>query len=124
MTKFIPGLELNESFYKEIVQPILEANFSGLRYSAALIGYGSDVLGFDTPVSIDHEWGPRLLLFLSQEDYEKYRMEIDDTLSKKLPYTFKKFSTHFSTGRVQWQEYISSGSIAHKVWIQTIPSFF
>lgn len=72
MTEFIPGLELSKSFYKEAVKPILETQFSGLRYSAASIGYGSDVLGFDTPVSTDHEWGPRLLLFLSEEDFELF----------------------------------------------------
>ncbi len=45
MTKFIPGLKLNESFYSEAIKPILESNFSKLKYSGALIGYGSDVLG-------------------------------------------------------------------------------
>lgn len=124
MTRFIPGLELNKFFYQEAVKPILELYFSGLRYSAALIGYGSDVLGFDTSVSTDHEWGPRLLLFLSEEDYEKYGTEIDYTLSQKLPYTFRGFSTNFSSSAVQWQEYIQSGFINHKVWIQTIASFF
>lgn len=123
MSEFISGLQLNESFYEEAVKPILEENFRGLRYSAALIGYGSDVLGFDTEISTDHEWGPRLLLFLSPEDYEQHKIEIDRILSKKLPYTFKGFSTNFSTGDVQWQEYIQSGLIAHKVWIQTISSF-
>lgn len=113
MRKFIPGLELNESFYQEAVKPILEKHFWGLKYSAASIGYGSDVLGFDTEVSTDHEWGPRLLLFLSPEDYEQYKAEINDTLSKKLPYTFKGFSTNFSSGDVQWQEYIQSGLINH-----------
>ena len=124
MTTFISGLELNKSFYQEVVKPILEANFSGLRYSAALIGYGSDVLGFDTPISTDHEWGPRLLLFLSEADYEKYKVEIDDTLSKKLPYIFRGFSTNFSSGNIQWQEPISSGLVNHKIWILTIASFF
>jgi hypothetical protein len=31
-----------------------------------LIGNGSEGLGFDTPMSTDHCWGPRLLLFLSK----------------------------------------------------------
>lgn len=124
MTKFISGLDLNELFYKEAVKPILESNFVGLRYSAALIGYGSDVLGFDTPVSMDHEWGPRLLLFLSEDHYKKYGVEINNTLSRNLPYTFRGFSTNFSFGGVQWQEHIKSGLVNHKVWIQTIASFF
>ena len=124
MSDFIPGLELNELFYREIVKPILRSHFPELQYSTALIGYGSDVLGFDTHISTDHEWGPRLLLFLSEEDYEQYEAEIDYIFKKNLPYTFKGFSTNFSFGNVQYQEYIQSGLINHKVWIQTITSFF
>ena len=68
MAHFIPGLELNRAFYREAVAPILAANFARLKYSAALIGYGSDVLGYDSERSTDHEWGPRLMLFLDDED--------------------------------------------------------
>ena len=50
--KFIPGLELARRFYWEAVRPILDADFPGLRHSAALIGAGSEVLGFDTPMSV------------------------------------------------------------------------
>lgn len=48
MTQFIHGVQLKEMFYREAVAPILLAAFPGLRYSAALIGYGSDVLGYDS----------------------------------------------------------------------------
>lgn len=68
MRPFIKGLELSERFYREAVAPILAQRFPKLRYSAALIGPGSDVLGFDTPQSMDHDWGPRLLLFLGEAD--------------------------------------------------------
>jgi hypothetical protein len=65
---FIPGLELSERFFHEIVEPALAGAFPGLRYGAALIGYGSEVLGYDTPMSTDHNWGPRLLIFVSAAD--------------------------------------------------------
>lgn len=48
MTEFIPGLYLSRMFYEEAVKPVLAADFGGLQYSAALIGSGSEVLGFDT----------------------------------------------------------------------------
>jgi hypothetical protein len=32
-------------------------------HSAGLLGWGSDVLGFDTERSTDHGWGPRVLIF-------------------------------------------------------------
>jgi len=51
MPDFIPGLQLNETYYQQAVRPILERHFPGLAYSAGLVGYGSDVLGYDTPVS-------------------------------------------------------------------------
>ena len=45
MAEFIKGLELSESFFLEIAKPILDVHFPDLKYSAGLIGYGSDVLG-------------------------------------------------------------------------------
>ncbi len=66
---FINGLTLSESFYREAARPILDAYYPDLRYAAALIGAGSEVLGYDDPQSTDHHWGPRFLLFLSDNDY-------------------------------------------------------
>ena len=51
MTEFIHGLELSALFFREVVKPILDADFHGLRYAAALIGSGSEVLGFDDAMS-------------------------------------------------------------------------
>ena len=53
---FIPGLELSARFYREAVRPLLDARFPGLRHAAARLGRGSDVLGFDTEMSMDHDW--------------------------------------------------------------------
>jgi hypothetical protein len=82
---FIPGLELSQNLYEESVRPILEKHFPELSYSAALIGAGSEVLGFDTPQSMDHDWGPRLLLFLAEADIDFYRPRIEQKLARELP---------------------------------------
>ncbi len=82
---FIPGLQLSKYFYKETVSPILKRHFPDLIYSAALIGYSSEVLGYDTPVSRDHMWGPRLQLFLPDENFDTNRSKVNEVLRNELP---------------------------------------
>jgi hypothetical protein len=53
----MPGLALSEMFYEQAAAPILREHFPGLAYSAALIGWGSEVLGYDDRTSTDHNWG-------------------------------------------------------------------
>ena len=77
---FVPGVRLAGEFYAEAVRPLLEAEFPGLAYAAALIGAGSEVLGFDTERSTDHDWGPRLLVFLDDEDAERLGGAVDEVL--------------------------------------------
>jgi hypothetical protein len=128
MSPFIPGIELSSLFYNEVVQPILNAEFPGLAYSAALIGDGSEVLGFDTEMSSDHDWGPRLLLFLTEEDYADLKQKIEETLRQRLPHTFRGYSTNFSPpnpndNSTQTLESIESGPVNHRVAIHTLRGF-
>ncbi len=44
MRRFVPGVELARGFYEEAIAPLL----AGVEHAAALLGWGSDVLGFDT----------------------------------------------------------------------------
>ncbi|MBW6473974.1 MAG: DUF4037 domain-containing protein [Anaerolineaceae bacterium] len=129
MPEFIPGLKLSEMFYREAVQPILDRNFPGLPHSAALIGYGSDVLGYDTPVSRDHLWGPRLVLFLPVEDFDKTRQSVDEVLRQELPVRFHGYSTHFGKPNphdngVRISEDIETGPVEHLVAIENIPGYW
>lgn len=92
---FIKGLDLSEMFYKEVVKPILAARFPKVPYSAALLGPGSEVLGFDTPQSTDHDWGPKLMLFLTEADHTAHRDEIDRVLRQDLPREIRGYPTDF-----------------------------
>lgn len=126
MPAFLQGIPLCGKFYEEAVRPILARNFPALRYSAALIGSGSDVLGFDTEMSTDHDWGPRLLLFLSEADNASLAETIRETLSQQLPASFMGFPTGFApnsdgTGRLVEAD---CGAIPHRVQTVTIPTFF
>ena len=95
MTNFIPGLKLSELFYTEAAKPILETLFPQISHSAALIGWGSEVLGYDDIQSSDHHWGPRFLLFLSPANYQKYKTEIGKALSDNLPHRFRGYATNY-----------------------------
>jgi hypothetical protein len=124
---FIPGLELSRLFYRKKVKPILDINFPNLRYSAALIGWGSEVLGFDTAMSRDHHWGPRVQLFLRERDYPRLHTKIDRILGSNLPYEFLGYSTNFSKPEpngVRHPERISSGRVNHMIGIYSPRGLF
>jgi hypothetical protein len=127
MPKFIPGLQLSNLFYQKEIKPILDKEFSSLRYSAAVIGWGSEVLGFDTPISRDHHWGPRVLLFLSEKDYPRLKDKISKALSHNLPYEFMGYSTNYGKPQpngVRHPKKITRGPVNHMVNIYTVKSFF
>lgn len=107
----MPGLALARRFFQEAVRPILDTNFPALVYSAGLIGSGSEVMGFDTPMSADHNWGPRVTLFLSTEDQARLAGTIRETLAHKLPFTFGGYSTHFT----------AAANEGGTVWLATAP---
>jgi hypothetical protein len=76
---FMKGADLNRRFYSEVVAPLLQA----IPHSAGLVGWGSDVLGFDDSRSTDHGWGPRLVVFVGDADVRAARASIDDGLPEQ-----------------------------------------
>jgi hypothetical protein len=126
MTDFIPGMELSELFFHEAVRPLIDTEFPELEYSAGLIGHNSEVLGFDTPMSTDHSWGPRVQLFIDPADHEE-KQTISESLGRRLPREFRGYSTHFSdiiAGATRLlQPAPIDGPINHMVEIHTIDSF-
>ena len=92
---FTPGLELARLFYAEIVEPVLATVLAGVPYSAGLIGWGSDVQGFDTVRSTDHAWGPRLQIFLCGEDFAARAEALDAVLDRELPQEFGGYPVRF-----------------------------
>ncbi|MFW9786616.1 MAG: DUF4037 domain-containing protein [Candidatus Thorarchaeota archaeon] len=123
---FLPGLDLSEAFYEEAVKPILDKHFPDLSYSAARIGQGSDVLGYDTAQSMDHGWGPQLQIFLKDSDYGSVKEELDEVLRQNLPYEIRGFPTNFSyhdDGTLK-MEMITSGPVNHGITINTVSGFF
>lgn len=61
MTEFVPGASLSRAFYDDVLASVV-----GVPHAAALLGTGSDVLGYDTARSTDHDWGPRGVIFVAE----------------------------------------------------------
>lgn len=96
---FVPGLELSRAFYDEVVGPLVTgalADMGVAGYSAGLLGWGSDVQGFDTERSTDHAWGPRLQVFLAGEDSHKYSVTLSALLDNGLPVEFRGYPVRFA----------------------------
>ncbi len=130
MPAFIPGLSLSREFFHEAVAPIIDQAYPSLPFSAALIGSGSEVLGYDSEVSTDHHWGPRVMLFLSPADHARHAQALRGLLSHHLPYQFAGYSTHFGSPKVgrgddgtQIPEQIDTGPVNHRVEIMTIDGY-
>jgi len=127
MPDSVKGLELCEQFFHEIAKPILDRFFPSLAYSAGLLGYGSDVLGYDDVTSTDHMWGPRIYLFLTHEDIH-LRPQIEAVFARNLPYTLRGYSVNFcapdmSDGGVRVAEFIDSGEVSSLIFIHTIDEY-
>lgn len=118
--EFVPGLELSRGFFLDEVEPILRAQASDLVFSAALIGPGSEVLGYDDDTSTDHHWGPRLLVFMSEADASSRGPRLRETLAAHLPRRYRGYPTSFtppdpSDNGTQLLEFSASGPINHRV---------
>jgi hypothetical protein len=94
---FIKGIELCERFYREAVRPLLDRYFPGINHSAAKIEQGSEVLGFDTAQSRDHHWGPKVMIFVQEEEFEGLNNELSKIMGEELPFAFADYPTHFAT---------------------------
>ncbi|MFX1566480.1 MAG: DUF4037 domain-containing protein [Promethearchaeota archaeon] len=124
--RFMKGLDLSEVFYEEAVKPLIKAAFPSLVYSAGHLGAGSDVLGFDTEQSIDHDWGPKLLIFLGEKKYEKYHEALDTFLGHNLPTAIRGYPINFGyhdDGTIVMQ-LSEERPLNHRVAIVTIREFF
>lgn len=87
MAQFVPGVELARAYYEEVVAPLVD----GVPHAAARIGWGSDVLGFDTARSTDHGWGPRVQLFVDADRVD----DVEHAVDRGLPETFRGWPTRF-----------------------------
>ena len=94
--------------------PLLARELPRLRYAAARLGSGSDVLGLDDTMSRDHDWGCRLTLLVDEVDRPAVA-GIGDLLARELPGRFQGYPVRFA---VTWDE-----TVAHQVQVATAGDF-
>jgi hypothetical protein len=99
---FKPGLALSRDFYTDAVEKLV-----GVPHIACLLGEGSEILGYDTARSTDHEWGPRVQLLVDAEHVEQVRQAV----AQGLPSEYDGYPT-------AWYS-LASNSIAHHIEITT-----
>jgi hypothetical protein len=92
MATFVPGVDLARSFYEEVVASIV-----GTRpHAAAFLGWGSDVLGYDTERSTDHGWGPRLQIVLADDHDPADTRALRGALDERLPAEHRGWPVRFA----------------------------
>lgn len=95
----IQGIELSRRFYAEVVAPWLAREFPGLKHAAALIGSGSEMLGFDDEMSRDHDFGARVQLYLIENDFDAFADTIVSRFIEVAPVSFLGAATKMDIGR-------------------------
>jgi hypothetical protein len=126
MPEFLPGLELSRRVYHEVVRERIETELPGVPYAAGLLGAGSDVLGFDTERSTDHDWGPRLTVLLPDEAVDALAPGLHERLRHSLPHTFLGFSVDFGVPNdegTRWMTDSTEGPVEHKIAITSAERF-
>lgn len=86
------GLELSRHFFFACRDEIRLA-FPNLyeRMAIGLIGHGSQCMGFDDPISQDHDWGPQFCVFLNKHDCLAHGASVQAFLEEALPDEFQGF---------------------------------
>ena len=117
---------LSRLFFEQLVKPIVQDAIPSIPYAAARIGKGSEVLGLDDEISQDHDWGPRLQLFLKKKDFCKYESILNEKLKYDLPPSFEGFSTCWSDPdefKTQVLTQTKENEVKHRVEIYTVDNF-
>ena len=124
-TQSISGIDLSERFFYEVVKSVVDIEFPDLRYAAALIGPGSEVLGLDDDISKDHDWGLRLLLFIEESEHDYLSITLNQLFRDRLPYSFLGYSTNWGINddKTMSPELIEEGEVNHRIEIHSVSSY-
>jgi len=100
--RFRSGLEISKEFISNLLLPLLQDTLPEFydRLSVAVVGTGSDVLGFDDEISRDHHWGPRANVMFLREDCERIQQPLQTVLNEKLPDSYQGCEVRANVGNL------------------------
>ncbi|MEI9425463.1 hypothetical protein O7A70_30425 [Mesorhizobium sp. Cs1299R1N1] len=91
------GIGLSQRFYRTLVAPIIQEHFPDLSHAACRIGLGSEVLGYDTEMSADHDYGPCLQIFLPEAEFSATADRMMQIFDHMLPDRFEGWTVRYPT---------------------------
>ncbi|MBN2152622.1 MAG: DUF4037 domain-containing protein [Candidatus Lokiarchaeota archaeon] len=122
----ISGLALSRAFFFDAVKGILTRHFPGLKYAAALLGDGSEVLGLDDDISRDHHWGPRLQVFLEKSEHAAASGRARAILASELPLEFMGYPTNWTEPNDHHVQLLAAATghpVNHRVEFHTVEGY-
>ncbi|GAB3819896.1 DUF4037 domain-containing protein [Kribbella italica] len=113
MTTFRSARDLSQDFHADVIRPLLGST----PYAAGLLGWGSDVLGYDTERSTDHGWGPRLQVFVEEGDVQ----QVKELVEQGLPDEYGGHPVRFGWDTQQPIHHITVTTLSD--WLQDLLGF-
>lgn len=91
---------MSEKYYRAYGERMIKEQFPEIagQFAAGLVGYGSECLGFDDAISMDHDYGPSFCIWLPREAYRQCGERLQAAYDA-LPKEFMGFS-----GRVEEEQ--------------------
>lgn len=106
MPRFAPAAALCRDFYAEVLSPALV----GIGHAAGLLGAGSEVLGYDSVRSTDHDWAPRAAIFVAPDQVATTQ----ERIAAVLPETFRGWPVRIER---------DGGAAEHRITVDTWPGW-
>lgn len=118
------GSELSRRFFDEHVYPILADEYARLlpEISAGLLGAGSEVLGFDDVISHDHNFCPRVVIWVADEHFAQVGQDLRQRLVASAPSHYRGYPL-FDNEFIQWIEVAPRVGFFHRqLGVSTLPA--
>jgi hypothetical protein len=120
----LKGCELSEGFFRDTVYPAIVRSRPDLLdfMSAGFLGDGSEVLGYDDEISHDHNFSPRVLLFLPDDLFAAVGPHLCEELVAAMPACYADFDLAWTEYRKALEVLPLSGFFCRALDMDHLPS--